>query len=425
MASYQKTQLKNGLQLLTIPYAGTKTATILVLVRTGSRNEARATSGLSHFIEHMMFKGTTRRPNTAIIAGELDAFGAEFNAFTGKEYTGYYVKAAADKLETATDVLSDMLLSSLFSEEEIEREKGTIIEEFNMYEDTPRAKIEDVFEECLYGDSPLGWSTIGTKDNIRGFKRADFIKYFKSQYSAKETILCLAGNVTTAEAKKLAEKYFSKWPATPFKAEVPVKGKQAKPALKIEYKKTDQIALAVGVRGYAVGHPDELEAKLLSVILGGSMSSRLFLELRERRGLAYYVHTSTEGYTDTGYLGTQAGVPVDKLLPALEVILGEYHRLTTELVPAKELRRAKDMISGRLALQLEASDDLASWYGRQAIKKETLETPAVWLKKVEAIKAVDLQRVAKHLFQDKNLNLAAIGPIKDKAKILKKLTFKK
>jgi predicted Zn-dependent peptidase len=424
MPYYYEDKLKNGLRLFTIPSSGTKTATLLVLIGTGSKHEGRTTSGLSHFVEHMMFKGTERRPNTAQIAMELDVIGGEFNAFTSKEYTGYYVKAASSKISVAADVLSDMMLNSKFDQEEIDREKGAIIEEFNMYEDNPLMKIEDVFEDCLYGDTPAGWSTLGTKDNVRNFKRADFIKYISSQYSSEKALVCIAGDISLAESRKLAEKHFYNWKKASFKEKLAVKERQAKPVVKIINKKTDQIHLAVGVRSVANGHQDETAVKLLSIILGGSMSSRLFLELRERRGLAYYVHTSEEAYSDCGYLYTKAGIPSDKLQESLKVILSEYKRIATELIPEKELRRAKDMVAGRLAIQLESSDDLASWYGRQALLDKELLSPAAFLKKIKAVKASDLQRVAKKIFQDKNLNLAAIGPINGTAAILKKLSLK-
>lgn len=424
MPYYYEDKLKNGLRLLTIPASGTKTVTLLVLVPTGSRHESKAIGGLSHFIEHMMFKGTDQRLNTAMIAGELDAIGGEYNAFTTKEYTGYYVKAASEKIELGTEVLSDIILNSKFASEEIEREKGTIIEEYNMIEDNPMIRVEDIFENCLYGDTPLGRDIIGTKETIRSFKRQDFLGYFRRQYSSDRAIVCIAGNITRKASNSLAERYFSAWPKKPFKDGLAVSDRQSRPELKIVFKKTDQIHLAIGVRSFKSGHPDELAAKLLAVILGGSMSSRLFLELRERRGLAYYVHAATETYADAGYLCARAGIQAGKLEESLKVILGEYRRIAAELVPKSELQRAKDMIIGRLAIQLEASDDLASWYGRQALQHQESLTPASFIKKIKSLKAADLQRVAKQIFQDKNLNLAAIGPIKNSSAILKKLSLK-
>jgi predicted Zn-dependent peptidase len=420
---FRQSFMKNGLQILLVPVVHAKTITLLVLVPTGSRNETRDTNGLSHFIEHMLFKGTERRPEAALISCDLDALGADCNAFTSKEYTGYYVRAAADKLEIVADVLSDMLLNSRFDAAEIEKEKGAIIEEFNSYEDDPGDKIGDIFEECLYGDTPAGWDTLGTKNNVRGFKREDLIRYFRRQYDSRKAVICLAGNLNMTAAKELVAKYFGNWPQSSFEERFPIEENQSKPAAKIVFKKTDQINLSVGVRTFASGHRDELAVKLLAIVLGDSTSSRLYLELRERRGLAYDVSAYAENCVDAGYLSAQAGIPTDKLSEATEIILKEFQSLTTELVPENELRRVKDMLAGRLVLDLETSDDLAMWYGTQAIKGKIILTPEAWLEKINTVTAADLLRVAKIIFQDKNLNLAAIGPIKNKPGIIKKLHF--
>ena len=301
---YKVTKLKNGLRLITAPMKGTKTATVLVMVGTGSKYENKNISGVSHFLEHLFFKGTKKRPNTLAISMELDAIGAEFNAFTGKEYTGYYVKSDTTKIEIALDVVSDMLLNSKFDAREMEREKGVIIEELNMYLDNPLMYIEDVFERCLYGNTPAGRDTIGTKETISSFKRQDLVNYLNSQYSTNNTTVLLTGNFgSQVKMTKLVEKYF----ANPkfnkrgqkFKEKQAVKENQNKPQALTHYKKTDQAHISLGVRTNRYGSKDSHIIRLLSVILGGSMSSRLFINLRERQGLAYYVRTSTESYSET------------------------------------------------------------------------------------------------------------------------------
>ncbi|MCK4554144.1 insulinase family protein, partial [Candidatus Parcubacteria bacterium] len=345
---------------------GTKTATILVMVKTGSKYENKNNNGISHFLEHIFFKGTDKRPNTLAITSELDSVGAEFSAFTGKEYTGYWVKVGAGQIELALDVVSDMLINSKFEQKEIDREKGVIIEELNMCRDNPIMYIEDLFEELLYGNQPAGWDTIGTKENILGFKRDDFIDYLTLQYGAQNTFVCLAGDISSCHRNRrneamprsydcdgnvvnLANKYFSKLQISDFQDKKPVKEKQNKPQIKLHYKKTDQAHLSLGVRAFSLGHKDEFALKLMAAILGGSMSSRLFIELRERKGLAYSVRTQAEFYTDSGYLTTQAGVPVKKINQAIKIILAEYKKIADNLVEDEELKRAKNLIKGRMA----------------------------------------------------------------------------
>lgn len=231
-------KLRNGLAFFSINLPQSKTVTILMMYKTGSKYENKETSGLSHFVEHMMFKGTKKRPNTLSISSELDSLGAEFNAFTSKEYTGYYIKVPKNKINNAVDILSDILINSKFDSEEIEREKSVIISELNMYEDNPNMNIEDIFESCLYGDSPAGWDTIGNKETINNFKKEDFIKYFSSQYGIKSAALFLAGNFSEKNIKNILEKKFSKFNSNNYKDKIKVLEKQDKPNLKIKTKKT-------------------------------------------------------------------------------------------------------------------------------------------------------------------------------------------
>ena len=416
----------SGLNLLTIPMAGAKTTAILVMVSTGSKHESRKTSGLSHFLEHMFFKGTKKRPNAMVISSELDKLGGEYNAFTSKEYTGYWIKTAANQIKPAIEVVADMLLNSKFDQEEIKRESGVIVEEVNMYLDNPIMRIEDVFEELLYGDTPAGWDTIGTKKNILGFNHKDFVEYFKSQYKTESTFVCLAGKLPSNSEKLLAStfKTYAKGKA---KKKVVTKESQTKPAIKLEFKQTDQAHLSLGVRTFAFGAKESVALKVIATILGGSMSSRLFHQLRERNGLCYYVRTGNENYSDTGYLTTGAGVPVDKIEKAISIIVHEYKKLAEEKISAEELTKIKQFISGRILLQLESPDDVAGWYAKQLVinhqqsKKLKLETPEDFLKAIHKITAADIQRVAKQIFNPKKLNLAIIGPYKDKKQFEKLL----
>lgn len=415
---YKQKILKNKLRFISVPMQGTKTATILILVGAGSKYENKKNNGISHFLEHMLFKGTEKRPNTLAIASELDALGAEFNAFTSKEFTGYWVKTAKLKIESATDIISDMFFNSKFDSEEINRERGVIIEEINMCHENPMMYIEDVFEECLYGDTPAGRELIGPKKNILAFQRKDFVDYFSKHYRADNTIVCLAGSFNKKNENKLID-YFSDFNNFNSAEKEAVAERQGKPKILIKHKEGEQINLSLGVRAYSTSHKDEFVLKLISIILGGSMSSRLFLELRERRGLAYYVRTQAEFYTDSGYLTTQAGVPKSKTEEAVKVILNEYQKIKNEPISSKELQKAKDSIRGRVTIQLESSDDVANWYARQALIRGRDLTPEDFFKKIEKINAKDIQRVAVDIFKSRGLNLAIIGSYKEESKILK------
>ncbi len=434
---YKTKILPNGIRLLTSPMRGTKTATILVMVGTGSRYENRQISGLSHFLEHMFFKGTKNRPDALSISSELDAIGAEFNAFTSKEYTGYWVKSDSKKIDTSLDLLSDMLFNSKFDSAEIDRERGVIIEECNMYEDNPMMHVEDVFERVLYGNTPAGWDTIGHKDSIMKVKRDDFVEYFSSQYIPENITICLVGNLgDIKKAERKVGKFFGtkKLDNGNFIEKEKVIENQKKPQILAEYKKTDQAHFSLGVRSYGYNAKEKSILKLMSIILGGSMSSRLFINLRERHGLAYYVRTNSEVYSDTGYLTTGAGVPVDKIDKAIKIILSEYRKLKTKLVDKKELQRAKDLLNGRLAIQMEGSDNVANWYARQTAMEKTVArtagkrlankdilTPEKYLKEINSIKASDIRNVAKKIFVNKGLNMAVIGPYKRRDKFSKLL----
>ena len=324
--NYEFHTFPNGLRLVLVPMASTKTATILVLVGTGSRYENKRINGISHFLEHMMFKGTIKRPGALDISRELDSVGADYNAFTSYEYTGYYVKASADKFDLSLDVISDIFLNSKLDEKEITKEKGVIVEEINMYKDTPTRYVGDLFEQLLYGDQPLGWPVTGEKEEVVKLKREDFAEYFNTHYFAKNTIVAVAGNIDSNETKNKIDKAFTNIrEQTKIKAK-PVKEEQQSPAAKIFYKETDQTHFYVGVRTFGLNDPREEALDIMSVVLGGGMSSRLWTEVREKRGMAYYVRTGADTFADAGYLATRAGVDNTRVVSAIEIILSEYKK---------------------------------------------------------------------------------------------------
>ncbi len=414
---YNKTTLKNGLRILTIPMNGTQTATVMIMVGVGSRFEKSKQAGLSHFIEHMLFKGTEKRPTAQSISEELDAIGGEFNAFTAKDKTAYYAKVDSRHLEKALDVISDIFLNSKLEQEEIKKESGTILQELSMYEDEPRRSVGDELERLLYGESAMGLSIVGNKKTIQAFKRKDFVSYMKEYYNACDTVICIAGKFEEKKILKSIEENFAEY-AKGKKADFKkVSEKQNTPQVRIKLKKTDQTHVLIGNRAYHQNHKDRWVVSLLAIILGGNMSSRLFIEIREKLGLAYFVHTSVDTYQDCGYISTQAGVEHKKLEQTIKVTLQEYKKVATEGVTERELQKAKDYVKGRAVMGFEASDDVAMFFIDQEMHKEKILTPEQVFQKVDAVTTKDVLRVAKDIFQPNKLNVAIVGPHKNAKKI--------
>lgn len=411
---YQLTTLENGLRLIAVPMPRVKSATVIVGVGAGSRYETKQVNGLFHFIEHMAFKGTKRRPSTLEIASEIDGVGGSFNAFTGKEFTGYYVKLAVKHLELAFDILSDMISNSLFKPEEIEREKGVIIEEINMRKDTPSTQVAEAFIRLLYGNNSMGWDIAGEKKTVKSIGRQNFLDYLRQLYFAPNMVVVVAGGVKSEEVKELARQYFVSLRKVGKKVTKPIKIKQLKPRLDLIYKKTNQAHFCFGVPGYGLFHQNRFPLGVLSALLGGGMSSRLFLEIRERRGLAYYVSSDVDYFTDSGFLVTRAGVKIKQAQEAIKIVLDELEKLKTEPVKAKELKRAKEMLKGNLILSLEDSKNVAGRYAAQMILEKKIRTPEQALKLIDKVTSVDIQRVAKDVFRPEKLNLAIVGPYKSK-----------
>ena len=420
---YKKINLKSGLRFIHVPVKDTKTVTFLVLFGAGSKYETVKIAGLSHFLEHMFFKGTKKRPNSLAISEYLDEVGGEYNAFTSKEYTGYYAKVAARHKERAVDFVSDILLNSKFDEKEIEKERGVIIEEMNMYQDNPMAYVGELFEKLLYGDQPAGRLTIGTKEAVTGADRQKFLDYFKKLYLSKNAVVCMAGNISEKDSKDLVEKYLDKFLQGESIEKKKVIEKQDKSDILLYTKKTDQTHLCLGVRAYDMYSKKRHALQLLSIILGGSMSSRLFTEIREKRGLAYYVRATADLYTDSGYLVMQAGVRNDQAKEAVQVTLEQFKKIRDERVPEKELYKAKEFVKGKTLIGLESSDEKAMFYSLQEILKNKIEDVKTKFEKIDAVTVDDLQDVAQDIFVNNKLNLAVIGPFKDKSVFLKNLNI--
>lgn len=413
---YKKTTLKNGLRVITVPVENANSVTVLILVGTGSKYETKDINGISHFLEHMFFKGTEKRPDTLAISETLDRIGGEYNAFTSKEVTGFWAKVDKKHFDVAFDWISDIFLNSKFEEEEIQREKGVIIEELNMYLDTPMSYVSELFDDLLYGDQPAGWRIVGEKENILSFDRAKITDYFKTHYSNKNTIVCVAGDVDTKKIQGKINKYFDKIEEGSAPEKLTVKEDQDKPGVLIHHKKTDQTHFCLGVRAYNMFDKRKYTLNLMSVILGGNMSSRLFISVRERNGLAYYVHTSFDATTDAGYLVTQAGIKNNSLERATALILREYQDLKNKEITEQELQKAKDYFRGKLALSLDATDAQASFYATQEVMGQEVLTPEEKLKMIDKVTVNDIKKVAEDIFKPERLNLAVIGPIEENKK---------
>ncbi|MDP2917960.1 MAG: pitrilysin family protein [bacterium] len=407
---FQKQTLKNGLNIVTVPLQNTKTVTVLVMVKIGSRYENEENNGISHFLEHMFFKGTEKRPNTLALASEIDQIGGEHNAFTSKEYTGYYAKAGKKHLSLLLDLLSDMYFNSKLEPLEIEREKGVICEEINMYQDLPMQYVGVLWEKLLYGDCPSGWATIGSRENVQSLRRQDLVEYLEKGYVANNTFIFISGGIETDKAADQAKKYFQDARNGELPVLAGVTETQKIPQLLLQTKKTDQTHFCLGVRGYGAKHPDYYAAEVLTAILGGGMSSRLFIAVREKRGLAYYIHADFESYTDHGYFVAQAGVDNQKLEEAISVIIDECNRLKTEKLSEADLSRAQEYLKGKLILGLETSDEIAFWLSGQEIARGNMLAPGEIIKKIDAVGAEDVGRVAGDIFVNDKLNLAVIGP---------------
>ncbi len=414
--TYNRTVLKNGLRVITVPMPSFESATVLVMVGAGSRYETKQNSGISHFLEHMAFKGTDRRPTAMDISSLIDGIGGEFNAFTGKETTGYYIKSAKNNVKVCLDVLSDMLMHSKLDSAEIEKEKGVIIEEINLYEDMPMRKIGDIYEQLLYGDTPMGWDIAGEKDIIMKITREDFVKYMDSLYSADNLTVVVAGGIDEKEVLTHIEEYF-----LPMKQFSPIKHEklveaQEKPAVLIREKKTEQIHIALGVRTVNEDAPDKYALSVLSAILGGGMSSRLFHEVREKRGLAYYVRSHSEHYSDTGTLVSTAGIDPKRVTEAVEVMIAEYKKVAagTLGITPEELAKAKEFLKGHLVLELEDSRSVSSYYAHQELLEKQILNPDEILKKIDAVTVEEVDAVGKKYFVNNGLNLALIGNYSDR-----------
>lgn len=421
---FKKTILPSGLRIITAPMQGTNTVTVLVLCGTGSDYEAREIGGISHFLEHLFFKGTTRRPTPDAIKHELDGMGSISNAFTSHELTGYHVKAGKTYLDQSLDLLADIYKNPLLAADEIERERQVVIEEMHKDRDTPTLYIWWVWEQLLYGDQPAGWDVIGEEKTVRALPRDAFADYFTHQYVAGNTAVVVAGNFDeTAAIAKITELFSGIREAAPARVKPAVREAQTAPALHLEYKETDQTHLALGFRGFSADHPRRYTAEVLAAILGGSWSARMWDRIREKLGLAYAVFTAHESYSNRGFLMTYAGVDHRNVEASIRAALEEYKKITEEAVPPAELKRVKDYIRGTTLIGLEQSNAVANFIGTEEMVTGKPLTVEEIFAKIDAVSAEDIRAAAREIIRPERLNLAMIGPFSDKTAFEKLLTL--
>jgi predicted Zn-dependent peptidase len=421
---FNKTTLSNGLKIVTIPMEDNPAVTVLVTVETGSKYEKKEISGLSHFLEHMVFKGSKKRPTAMDISRELDSLGAQYNAFTSQEYTGYYAKVSKEKIDIALDIVSDIYLHPLFDGKEIEKEKGVIVEEIRMYQDSPHRHVNDLFMNLVYGDQPAGWNIAGNEDTVKSFKREDFVKYLSEHYVAESTTVVISGTFDEKDAIKNVEKAFSNISTEKKHTKLAVKEEQNKPQTLLKFKETEQAHLILGVRSFDAKDEHDPVLSVLATLLGGGMSSRLFQKLREEMGVGYYIRANHDSYTDHGIFSISTGIDTTRIDEVIKVLLNECKKIVNEEISEQELNKVKDYIAGSFVLGLETSDSRAEYCAINQILKGKIDSPQQEIEKIKKVTVNDIKEIAKKIFVDEKLNLAIIGPYKDKERFEKILTFK-
>ena len=418
---FQKFSLKNGLPVILVPKKESQSVAIFLIYKVGSRYEKnKPIYGASHFIEHLMFKGTKKRPSTLAISKELDSIGADFNAYTAKDHTAYHIKANAENLELACDILADMLNNSLFAAKEINKEKGVIIEEIKMFEDQPIQYAEILCEESIFSSSNLEHNIAGTRESINKMTRKDIIDYLNNFYSPQNAVLVVVGKINK-KVKNILSKYFvQKGFGKEFKGAefTSFNNKQQEPHINLNYKDTNQAHLALGFPAYSYFHPNLYAFYLLAIILGGSMSSRLFIIVREKQGLCYYIRAQADVYEDTGDLMIRSGLDINKLKKALKAIFKDLKQIKEKGITEEELTKAKKFIKGRLTLQLEELNDLADFYGREFLLAKRILTPEQKIRKIMSVTRKQVNKVAKDIIKKEKLNLVLISPFKNHKEIL-------
>jgi predicted Zn-dependent peptidase len=409
---YQRFVQENGLRVFINELPHTRSVTLAIYVGIGARYEDEPLGGISHFIEHMLFKGTEKRPTAQEIAVAIEGIGGAFNASTGHELTNYWVKVAYQHFDTALDVLSDMLKRSRFEAQEIEKERRVIIEEINQTFDTPDELVFYDLDQLMWPQHPLGRDIAGTPQSVSSLTRAQMADYVARHYCGSNIVVSAAGFIETQPALEKIAAALAEFQPAPHGEYVRFQNGQHAPRWHVRNKKTEQAHVVVTTWAYPRMHPDRFVVSTLSTILGEGMSSRLFEEIREKRGLAYAVSSFASSLDDCGYFGSYAAVEPKKAAATLEAILREWARLRDEIVPAEELTKAKELMKGQLLLGMEDTHSIAAWYGRQEVLGNEILTVDDVTAGIDAVTAEAVQRVARDLFRNEWLNLAVLGPFR-------------
>lgn len=409
---HQKTTLDNGLRILTTRMPHTRSVGVGIFTGVGSRYEREAERGISHFIEHMMFKGTERRPTAQQIAEAIEGLGGVMNASTDNEATIYWAKVAHHHLPIALDVLVDIFQHSKFDPEEVEKERQVILQEINRMMDMPEAWVHVLIAELIWPDHPVGWDTAGTKESVANITRQDMLDYIARTYTPRNTVISLAGNLEHDPVVEQLTTCLGDWEEKPPPSFLPVSDVPAGPRFKIEFRKTEQAHLCIGLRGLPMSDPDRFKLRLLNVILGEGMSSRLFLEIREKRGLAYSVGSYTSYLRDTGAIVLYAGVPPQKAVDVVNAMTEQLDLLRTKEVSEAELNKAKEYTKGRILLRMEDTFANAEWVGHQEVLDQEVLTVEQVIAKIDAVTVHDIKQIAQRILATEKLNLAVVGPFK-------------
>jgi predicted Zn-dependent peptidase len=407
---YEKVVLDNGLRLITAAMPHTRSVAINFFIGTGSRYETEAQAGISHFIEHVCFKGTDKRPTSTDICTVIEGVGGILNAGTDKELTMYWCKVAEPHFASALDVLADILLNSRFDPAEIEKERQVIIEEINMTLDSPAQRVSVLLDEIMWPGHPLGRDIAGSKESVTAMKREMMLEYLAGQYRPDNAVLSIAGAINHQETVEAVIRATAGWANNGTAAHyTPYKSNTGRRVL-IEKRDTEQTHLCLSLPGISMTHPDRFKLDLLNIILGEGMSSRLFIEIRDKLGLAYSIQSYAEHFLDTGAMTVSAGVDNKNLAVAVKAILAELARLK-ETIPEAELNKAKELFKGRILLRMEDSRSVSGWTGSQEILTGQILTVDEVIAIVDAITADELKQVAGEILTGEGLRLAAVGPI--------------
>lgn len=404
--------LDNGLKIVTKPMPHMESVSIGIWLRAGGRYESKENNGISHLLEHLLFKGTNKR-DMIKIKHEIEGRGGSFNGFTSEEHTCYLVKVLAKDIELGIDILSDMVLDPKLSEDEIEKEKSVIVEEISMHKDMPSHYVREILAETMWPDQPLGMPLAGTTDTVRAITRDEIVKYKEDYYNPRNMLIIGTGHITEDEMVKNAEKYLSMPVSKSASRFERATKKMGGPFTALHKKETEQTHLAIGLHAIDRFHPDRHVLSLLNIIMGANMSSRLFHIVRDEMALCYEISSSVRRYEDCGSFVIGAGVDDKKLSRSLEVILRELARIKKEPVGKEELDRAKEYYRGQLLFALEDTMTHMLWLGEKVVSGEKDFSVKTILDHIASISAADVMRAAQDMFKDENLNLAVIGPIKE------------